>query len=251
MTKKFAFSVLFFALALSAFAQTESSSTDKKKGRPNIPGTFAIDLGFNIPAEKEGFNTNVFGSRTLNIYYLHDHRLGKSKFSVHGGIGLGLERYKFNNDRTLGYVAGPNTPFDTLKMVPVSSKITGGGSLKKNGLITNYIDIPLELRFSTNPNDPNRSFKVAVGFKFGVLYESFTKIKYKQDGDMKKLKDKQSFNLNPIRYGLTTKISAGNVSLYGYYSLSPLFKKGEGPDDGVNPRGEITNFTLGLTFAIF
>jgi hypothetical protein len=250
MTKKFAISVLFLAFSIYAIAQSQPATTEKKKGRPNIPGTFAIDLGFNLPTERENFNTNVFGSRTFNLYYYHDHQFGKSKFSGHAGIGLGMERYKFNNDRTLGYIAGLSTPYDTLRMIPISSKISAS-SIKKTGLITNYIDIPLELRFSTNPSDPGRSFKVSLGFKFGVLYESFTKIKYRQDGETKKLKDKQNFNLNPFRYGITTRIGAGNFSIYGYYSLTPLFKKGKGPNDGVNPYGEVTNFTIGLTLAAF
>jgi hypothetical protein len=84
-----------------------------------------------------------------------------------------------------------------------------------------------------------------------VLYESFTKIKYRENGETMKLKDKQNYNLNPIRYGITTKFGIGNISIYGYYSLTPLFKKGEGPNDGGSSPGEITNFTVGLTFAAF
>jgi hypothetical protein len=253
MIKKFLFFVLFTILSIAAIGQDNTIATDlpagqagKKKGRPNIPGTFAIDFGFNLPTEKEGFNTNFFGSRTLNIYYYYDHQIGGSNFSLHPGIGFGLERYKFSNDKTLGYIEGPNSPYDTLRMLPASSFVPLASSIKKTGLITNYIDVPLEVRFSSNPDDPGRSFKVSLGFKFGVLYDSFTKIKYREDSETKKLKDKQNFNLNPIRYGVLFRIGAGSFSAFANYTLSPLFKDGEGPDGA-----KINNFTVGLTLAAF
>lgn len=245
MIKKVSFFILFSALYLVAAGQSNTTSTEKPKGRPDIPGTFAIDLGFNFPSEKEGFNTNAFGSRTLNIYYYYDYRIGNSRFSLHPGIGLGLERYKFNNDRTLGYIAGPNSDFDTLRMIPASS-VVSSSKIKKSGLITNYIDIPLEVRFTANPDDPGRSLKVSLGFKVGVMYDSFTKIKYSQDGEIKKLKDKQNFNINPFRYGVTFRVGVGPISLYSYYSLTPIFKDGKGPDGA-----DVTNFTVGVTLAAF
>ncbi len=244
MIKKFSFFVLFTALSIAAIGQVDTKPTEKKKGRPNIPGTFAIDLGLNFPTEEKSFNTNPFGSRTLNIYYYYDYQIGNSNFSVHPGIGFGLERYKFNNDKTLGYVTGANT--DSLSMVLVSAVLPTASSLKKSSLITNYIDVPLEVRFSSNPDDPGRSFKISLGFKFGVLYDSFTKIKYREDGETKKLKDKQNYELNPIRYGALFRVGAGNFSVYANYTLSPLFKDGKGPDGA-----EINNFTVGLTLATF
>jgi hypothetical protein len=236
-TKKLGILLLLITLGGAAFAQGTPEVT-QKKGRPNIPGTFQVDFGFNMPTEKSGFNTKFFGSTTTNIYYFYDKRLGKSHFSIHPGIGFGLERYKFDGDKTLGY----NETMDTVSMV--NSVLP---NLKKSKLITNYIDIPLEFRWSTRPDDPNRSFKVSLGFKFGVLYDSFTKQKYSQDGEGKKIKDKQNFNLYPIRYGPYLRIGAGNISVYGYYSLSPLFRPGIGP--GGNQ--DINNFTVGLSLAAF
>ena len=236
-TKNLGILLLLLILGSTAFAQ-ETPAVKQKKGRPNIPGTFQVDVGFNLPSEKGGFNTNVFGSSTVNVYYFYDKRLGKSKFSVHPGIGFGLERYKFNNNKTLGY----NATMDSVFMVETTLP-----NIKKTKLITNYIDIPLEVRFSTAPDDPNRSFKVSLGFKFGVLYESFTKQKYSEDGEAKKVKDKQNFNLYPIRYGPYFRIGAGNFSVYASYTISPLFRQGIGPGGAEN----INNFTVGISLATF
>ena len=244
-TKKLTILLLFIALGSAAVAQSTTVVTEKKKGRPNIPGTFQLDLGFNFPSEKAGFNTSFFGSSTVNIYYFYDMRIGKSKFSIHPGVGFGLERYKFNNFKTLGYNAAQDTVF------MVDSQFS---NLRKSKLITNYLDIPLELRFSTRPDDPNRSFKISLGFKVGVLFDSYTKQKYSDDGEKKKVKDKQNYNLNPIRYGAYFRIGGGNLSVFAYYNLSPLFKNGGfGQKQGTDPSTPetINNFMVGVSLATF
>lgn len=244
-TKKLTILLLFILSGSAAVAQGTTDAPEKKKGRPNIPGTFQLDLGFNFPSEKAGFNTSFFGSTAVNIYYFYDMRLGKSKFSIHPGIGFGLERYKFNNNKTLGY----NTTQDTVFMVPSQFS-----NLRKTKLITNYLDIPLEVRFSTRPDDPNRSFKISLGFKVGVLFDSYTKQKYSDDGEKKKEKNKQNFNLFPIRYGPYFRIGGGNLSVFGYYSISPLFKNGGfGEKVGTDPSTpeNINNFVIGISLATF
>lgn len=235
-TKKLGILVLLITLGSAAIAQ-DDSGTEKKKGRPNLPGTFQIDLGFNLPSEKARFSTGFLGSSTVNVYYFHDMRLWKSKFSLHPGIGLGLERYKFNNGRTLAYSSDRDSVTMQTPDVP---------NVRKSKLITNYLDIPVEIRWNSNPDDPNKSLKVSLGFKFGVLYDSFTKLNYREDGEKKKLKDKQNWNLNPIRYGPYLRIGGGTVSAYAYYSLSPIFKSGKGPGGK-----DINNFTVGISVAAF
>lgn len=232
--RKIFFLVLLAGWSGMAMAQSETTEKKARRGRPDIPGTFLIDLGFNFPSEGNGFNTGIFGSKTVNLYYQYDKRLFNSKFSLHPGIGLGMERYKFNNNKTLSY---DNTGNLTAVLVP---------GVRKSKLITNYLDIPVELRFSTNPEDPSRSFKVALGFKAGVLLDSYTKVKYKQDGEIKKFKDKQDFNINPFRYGAYFRLGGGNFNFWGYYSLTPLFKPNKGPN-GV----EITNLSFGISLTGF
>ncbi len=247
MMRKFVLFVFLGALTLLTYGQDASTTKEKRSGRPDIPGTFSIDFGLNFPmGDSAAFETAAFGSRTLNVYYQLDKRIGQTKFSVHPGLGFGFERYKFTNNRTLGYVAGPNGPFDELEMIPIISAYPNVSGIKKSQLITNYLDAMVELRFSTNPNDPARSFKVSAGFKAGVLIDSFTKLKLNEDGETKKFKNKQDFNLNPFRYGATLRIGAGNFGVFGYYSLSPIFRDKEGPN-----QAELTNFTVGLTLAGF
>ena len=238
MLKKLLLIALIVGVFQSTYSQSETDTKEKeRKGRPDIPGTFLIDFGLNFPSNNDvGFNTGTWGSRTLNLYYQHDKRIGQSQFSVHPGLGVGLERYKFNNEKTLAFIPGPPSLFDTLRMVQ------GPEGTKKSQLIANYFDVLIEFRFSSLPNDPARSFKGSVGFKGGVLMDSFTKLKYREDSETKKLKNKQDWNVTQWRYGLMGRLGFGNISMWGYYSLSEIFEKGKGPDQAA-----LNTWTFGIS----
>lgn len=251
MIKKLAaFFISVLVLGTSAQAQDASSptkggSSSKTHTMPNIPGSFLLELGLNEALNRpDKFNIGFWGSRALNIYYQYDMRILKSKFSFHPGIGFGLERYKFTNNLVPFFDQNHNLSMD----LPLG--ITG---VKKAQLITNYLDIPLELRFSTNPEDPTRSFKISIGGRVGYLFESHTKLKYTDNGDRVKLKNKEALNLNPFRYGIYMKVGGGNFSIFGYYNLSPVFKSGLGPvpqGTSITPK-DMNNFTVGISLSSF
>ncbi len=244
--KKLAFSLFIFCIAAvttDVVAQSASDDTfgpKERKGRPDVPGTFLIELGWNNLLEAPAsMDTKIFGSRTLNLIYFYDIQIGNSKFSFLPGIGVGLDRYSFDNNVTLsqGFDADNNL------VVSVDTLTT---DLDKSMLVSNYFDIPLEFRFHTNPSDKKRSFNVGVGFKGGVRFGSMTKIKYDDGSENVKEKDKKSFDLNRFRYGLTGRIGIGGFNFFYYHSLSELF-------DGNGPQGTdtTTNFTVGLSFKGF
>jgi hypothetical protein len=248
MIKIASFAILL-ALSVSAAAQTAeptppATSSPAKYNRPNIPGTFALELGINSALDAPSrFDLGLWGSRTLNVYYQYEIRIMKSKFSFVPGIGLSLERFKFKNNATLGY-----DDQDSLKLfIPSETGMTG---IRKSHLVANYFDIPLELRFSTNPEDAARGFKLAVGGRVGFLYDSFSKLKYKDDGETKKIKDKQNWNLNSLRYGIYGKIGFGNFYFFGYYNLSPLFEEGKGLAEQ-NVNNDFQTLTVGLSLSAF
>lgn len=245
------FLVVAFAVTtlFSAYGQEQPSNaatTMRSTGKPNIPGNFVFEFGFNQPFDRDSlFNLNFWGSRTLNIYYQYDIRLFQSKFSLVPGIGVSLERYKFSNLYTLAYTSDGTD--EALALVPAYPAIPLS-SLRKSMLITNFIDIPVELRFSTRPDDPVRSFKASIGGRIGYLYDAFTKIVYKEEGEKKIIKDKQNFNLTRFRYGTFVKIGAGNISAFAYYNLTPIFKEDEGPLPG---KTDMQNFTVGISLSGF
>ena len=234
--------IVFLTFSLPLVAQDAPAETTTpqraQKGLPNIPGTFVLEFGFNQPFNKpDTFDIGFWGSRTFNLYYLYDMRIAKSKFSFHPGIGFSFERYKLTNNYTLA-----NGPDGSI-LVPASDTYP---NVKKSMVVANYIDVPIEFRFNTNPNDPGRSFHVAIGGRVGYLYDSFNKIKYRSDSETKKVKDKQNFYLSDFRYGTFLKIGAGNFTLFGYYNISPVFREGKGPE-----QTDMNNFTVGVSLSSF
>src|SRR5690606_31986394 len=113
-------------------------------------------------------------SRTVNVFYQLDKRIGDTKFSIHPGLGFSFERFKLVNNYTL------TSSVSETRLIPASDLYPG---VKKSMLVTNYINVPVEIRFSTRPDDPSRSFRASVGGRVGYLYDSCTKLQYGQHGE--------------------------------------------------------------------
>jgi hypothetical protein len=244
-------------IAASLHAQTET----KTKRRPNIPGSIIVDFGFNGSLNHPDlWKTSVFGSRTVNLYYQYPLRFGRSRFSFNPGFGFSFERFKWK----------PNTPVILTDPVESSgnqvekyefalaSTRFGPNAGKKIALVNNYFEIPIEIRFDSKPEDISRSFNIAVGARGGWMYDSFLRVKYKEDGQTKKMKDKQDWGLTQLRYGVYTRVGMGGFNIFMFYNLTPLFQKDKGPYDHGSfstsgaivggPTGTAMNtFTMGIS----
>jgi hypothetical protein len=243
--QKVLFLVVFLGNVMTVAAQEKP---EKKVARPDIPGNFMIDLGLNRGLNTpQNFRQGLWGSRTVNLYYQYPIRFGKSKFSFNPGIGLSLERWKFTNGFTLrdtveldaaGAVA--ETQIEQYNLVRGSSIL--GVSARKSMFVTNYLEIPVEFRFDTKPEDIARSFNVAIGGRVGVLYDAFTKLKYEDDGELITLKNKRNFGLNQIRYGVYLRFGIGGFTWFVNYNLSDTFESGKGPAGT-----SMNSFTAGIS----
>ncbi|MGC3948713.1 MAG: outer membrane beta-barrel protein [Chryseolinea sp.] len=245
MIKQLAGILVLMGISVVGICQ-EAAPAKKKSVRPDIPGMFTVDFGFNRALSAPvDFDLYFWGSRTVNIYYQYDFRLFKSPISVVPGIGFSLERYRFKDNYAVGYT---NDSHNEVTMLPPGDLPTP--NIKKSMLVTNYLEVPVELRYTLNPEDPSRSFKISVGGRIGWMYDSFNKIKYSEDGEVKKLKDKQDYHLNPIRYGLLARLGFGGFSLFCNYNLSPLFRKGEGIQTN-NESNDFNTLTFGISVSNF
>ncbi|MBK5280244.1 MAG: hypothetical protein JJE09_15400 [Bacteroidia bacterium] len=234
MSRSLAVLLTLFVISFNLYSQEKP----RKAARPNIPGSFMIDLGFNQGLRKPlNFNQGFWGSRTVNLYYQYPIRMGRSHFSFNPGIGASLERWLFTNKYVLADTSENST--EEFLLLPGSNFFSG---IKKSMLATNYVEIPLEFRFDTAPEDLGRSFNVAIGGRIGYLFDSKMKVKYKEDGETKISKDKQNFGLTQIRYGVYTRIGVGSFNIFGFYNLTPLFEKGKGPDQTT-----MNNYTIGIS----
>jgi len=220
----------FYATAQEEPARTVAS-------RPDVPGHFLIDFGLNqgLNQPPKGFKRGFWGSRAINLSYYYPFRFGASKFSFIPGIGISMERFKWANNYVLKDTTDNEEVYD---LVPN----TYYPGLRKSQLITNYLEIPLEFRFDANPSDPSRTFWVSLGGRIGVMASSQTKVKYKEAGEIHKIKDRDQFGLNQIRYAATLRWGVGGFGWFVNYNLTPMFEKAKGPQ-----KADLSVLTAGIT----
>ncbi len=242
--KKIALLTSFILTGIILFAQDEPKPETKPetKKKANLASRandhLLLQFGYTSWANTpDSINTNGF-PRSFNAYFLFDFPFKSNpKISVAIGAGVGTDVIFF--DKT--YV-GIKDITPTLEFHDQSDTT----HFKKNKLATAYVEAPLELRFSSRPETPNKSFKVALGIKGGLLMGAHIKQKTLQTAGGATINDyiekqysKRFFNTS--RFAGTVRIGYGVFSAFATYQINPLFKEGLGPD--VRP------WTVGLTLS--
>ena len=219
---------LVFCIQLG-FAQTQKTTLDKAKNYLNKKqDRIVLNLNFEnmFHQQTTGFKTK-WSSRGLDIYFMYDMPIKKSFVSFAPGIGFSTSNIYHNSamniDSTSGRAYFTAYTDDKIK-----------NDFKNIKLTTNYIDIPLELRFRTKPLAFDMRFKVAIGVKFGMRIEAYTKERRNDlsvDGSYQKYIEKGYKNqIQAFRFGPTLRIGYGPVNLNFYYNALNYFKNGKGPD---------------------
>lgn len=182
----------------------------------------------------DSLNTKGF-SRSFNMHVMFDFPFKTSpKFSVGVGLGVGTDNIFFKQTR----IQIENRS----QALFIRDTIT---RYKKYKLQTGYLEVPVELRYATNPANMNKSWKFALGAKVGALITAKTKAKIDLDqagngGYITKTSAKRHFN--GFRLAGTARVGLGNFSVFGTYAITELFKEGFGP-------GDIRPYTIGLTIS--
>ncbi len=109
-------------------------------------------------------------------------------------------------------------------------------------LVTNYLELPVGFRYDTKPEDIASSISFEVGGRIGVLYQSFTKVKYTEGDETKKVFDEQNHGLNTLRYGIYGRFGIGGFNFFTFYNLSPMFYANKGP-----AKTDMNTYTFGIS----
>lgn len=221
-------------------AATKNGKRDWSKvslaGRAN--DHLLIQVGYAGWAEApDSLNIKGF-SKSFNVYLMLDFPFKTDpRFSVAFGPGIGTDNIRFEKTRI-----GVADQTSTLRFQDLSDT----NHFKKYRLVTAFLEAPIELRYSSNPLNNKKSFKVALGVKVGTLLDVHTKGKEWEtrtgstlNNYTEKIKSKTFFNKN--RLAATMRVGRGNFSLYGTYQLGPLIKEGLGP--------QVKPFSIGLTLS--
>jgi len=176
--------------------------------------------------------------RSLNVYFMFDFPFKSNPhFSAAIGAGVGTDHIFFDK-----MYVGIKDPTSTLTIQDVSDTT----HFKKYKLATAWLEAPIELRYSFNPENPGKSWKIALGVKVGTLLNAHTKGKTWQNSQGQTLisyiqKESGKRFFNTTRIVPTARIGYGHFSIYGTYQVGTLFKEGLGPD--VRP------YSIGLTIS--
>lgn len=188
----------------------------------------------NVPVGYEFLEADFTQSRTFALNLLEKNfSLYKNKLGITTGLGFQWYNYNFTkNVQLFANQSAINGMFDTINPT----------TYKKSKLAYTMLNIPLLLEFQTNPNHNQKSFHLNAGLIFGVKLCSHTKTII-EDGAQTKITVNDDFNLNPIRLDATASIGYDFINLFASYSLTPLFKKNQGP--------KLYPFTAGIYFLLW
>lgn len=151
---------------------------------------------------------------------------GDARFSVGVGIGVGSSNIFFKTLNVNIKSTGDRLPF---------TAIDSTDHFKKYKVSTSYLEVPIELRFTSKPETPAKSLKFAVGGKVGTLINAHTKGKTLQNKNNQTInsyseKENSKKFFNSTRLMGTARIGYGVFSLFGTYQINNILKDGTGPD---------------------
>jgi len=231
--------IFVLALALSfcfsAFSQDKKPNIINRAGDHfmlQLAGNFWMNTPDSITDYIKGFN------RSANLYLMFDKPFkGDPRFSVGLGAGIGTTNMYFKKMIVdIGSVS-PILPF---------LRADSGNHYKKFKVSTAFLEVPVELRFTANPDKPMKTFKFALGAKVGTMLGAKSKGKILQDASDKTINNftqktitKSYFNTTKLAG--TARIGYGNFTLFGAYNFTTVFK------DGV--AAEIKALQVGLTIS--
>ncbi|MBE2230419.1 MAG: outer membrane beta-barrel protein [Chitinophagaceae bacterium] len=229
--------ILLFAVAAFSFATISAQQTDstakpapkKKKEKPNLSNRsndhLVFQLGYTGWAGKpDTISTGGF-SKSVNLYLMYDFPFKNNpKLSMAFGPGLASDHIIF----TKTYV-GIKDQTSTIHFTDQSDT----NHFKKTKLATSFLEVPVEFRFSKDPEN-GKGLKFALGVKVGTLLNAHTRssdFENKSGSTINNYVMKESSKrfFNKQRLSGQVRVGYGHVSLYGSYQFTPVFRDGTGP----------------------
>lgn len=222
--KKQLFVLLIVLTGLNAMAQTTSKKLDLgNRTKDHLMFQYGADGWSGRP---DSVRTGGF-SRHFNMYFMLDKPFkNNQKMSLGIGAGIGSSNIFFKNTNVKVTSTAAKLPFTIADSTD---------HFKKFKVTTLYLEIPVELRYFSNPTNVNKSWKFAIGAKIGTLLKSYSKgkdlvNKYGQSllgpSTVEKEVSKKFFNGTSI--AITGRIGYGIISLQGSYNINGVLRDGLG-----------------------
>ena len=225
-----AISCLFFSMAFSQDATTPKATNTNTSKINNIAADhlllqFSSDHWSGMPDSISSHQTGF--SRGFSGYFMYNKFLKKNpKLSIAVGLGVSTSNITFKKMNVDLPSTAPTLPFTHLDSTD---------HFKKYKLATTYLQIPLEFRYFSNPDQPNKSVKGAIGIKVGTLLNAHTKGKTLENKNGQNInnytqKELSKRYISSTQLMGTARIGYGVFSIFGSYQLNNVLKSGTGPN---------------------
>ncbi|HQS25216.1 MAG TPA: outer membrane beta-barrel protein [Sediminibacterium sp.] len=237
---------LLFTVLVGLGAAAQTTETKKKDwSKIDLSGRskdhFMIQYGVDTwTGRPDSVRTGNGFSRHFNFYVMFDKPFKNNKrMSLAYGAGIGSSNIFFDNVNVDIKSNAGRLPFT------IADSLNHFDKFKVTNI---FLEIPVELRYYTNPENPAKSWKFAIGAKIGTLLRTHTKGKNLVDKNgqtvygnsfVQKEVTKKYFNGTPI--ALTGRIGYGIIGLQGSYQITSVLKEGVGPS--------MNRFTIGISIS--
>ncbi len=178
-------------------------------------------------------------SRGLNIAVMMNKPFKSDpRWSVALGLGISHSSIFFKNTNVDVKASSTLLPFTSLD--------SADQHFKKYKLATTFLEVPIELRYTFDPVNEKKSWKIGLGVKVGTMLNAHTKgktLQNKSNATINSFTEKQNKKtfFNGTRLAATARVGIGNFSLFGAYSITSLLKDVAGPS--------IRPYQIGLTIS--
>lgn len=188
----------------------------------------------------DSINNRMKGfSRGLNFYVMLNKPFkSDARLSVAFGVGISTSSIFFNKTSI-----GINTIGSTVLSF---TNLDSSNYFKKYKLATAFLEAPIELRYTVDPEKEDKSWKFAVGIKVGTMLNVHTKGKTllnKTGGTLNSYTEKESKSalFNTTRLVGTARVGIGHFSVFGAYTITTFLKDGAG--------AAIRPYQIGIAFS--
>lgn len=226
--KKIAFLLLALISLTVASAQLKPKKDWSKVRIDRAGDHLIVQLSYdNWSGKPDSIKNRLKGlSRGFNFYVMLNKPFKTDpRWSVGFGVGVSTSGMYFKNTNVGLTSSSSLLPFTNLD---------SSSHFKKYKLATTFLEAPIELRYTFDPENEGKSWKVAVGVKVGTMLNAHIKGKTfvnSSGNTLNAYTEKESKNLffNATRLAATARVGIGHFSLFGAYSITSFLKEGAGP----------------------
>lgn len=236
--------LLLVSISVSVLAMSQSTDNSSTKPKLDLAGRAADHIMIQYGSDSwtnrpDSVRTGGF-SRHFNVYFMFDKPFKNNpKMSIAYGIGIGSSNMFFKNTYVDVKSNSARLPF---------TNVDSANHFTKFKVVNIYAEIPVELRYYSNPANPGSSWKLAIGAKAGSLIKTYTKGKNLVNksgntlyGTDYKVKESSKGFFNGTMLAVTGRVGYGIFSIDAGYQFNGVLKDGTGPT--------MHKFSLGLTIS--